>query len=91
MCKNVTAMRRIIDDAKNDCETVYAVIERNRDNRDELVGLVEVFNGILAILYDVNDEGEKSYESHTANFGGNPYALMKQLHLTRGIHRLVAC
>ena len=91
MCKIIDRDQqlRLIEDAKDDFDEVYAVIEHNRDNRDELVGLVGVTNHVLAILFEFTDEGERSYHSKTRNFD-NPRVLTRRLGLT-SMHSLVAC
>ena len=58
MCKNPS---RVIADAKDDTPEVYALYKG-----DELEGLVKVFNGVLAIAYDIITGDELSYFSKSS-------------------------
>lgn len=58
MCKNPN---RVITDAKNDTPEVYALYKGT-----ELEGIVKVFNGVLAIAYDIIGGDELSYYSKSS-------------------------
>ena len=77
MCKNPS---RVIADAKDDTPEVYALYKG-----DELEGLVKVFNGVLAIAYEIIVGDELSYysKSSTKNVT-NMYELVRRLFHVEG-------
>ena len=82
---------RIIEDAKRDFGRVYAVIERNRENVDELIQLIGVMNDTLALLLDISNDGERSVVDRARyKYGMSDRALAKRFGLTSA-NRLVAC
>lgn len=89
---NYDDQARVIEDAKRDFDRVYAVMERNRENRNELVGLVGVMNDSMALLLDLNDEGERNIDGSPVKYhnGIDDRVLARRLHLT-SMHRLVEC
>ena len=81
---------RIIESAKDDFDEVYAILERNRENRDELVGIIGVMNGTLAFLQSIGDDGERSTDDHALyKHGMSRRTLSNRFNLT-SLNRLVA-
>ena len=62
MCKNRRFQRLAIEQSKHECEFVFAAYEFGND----LTHIVRVYNGSLAILYNVNNRGEVSHVEHKA-------------------------
>ena len=62
MCKNARIKNEVIEQAKQDTPDVFAVYEQG----DDLVGIVKVYNRVLAILCDVHRYGDVEYYSKAA-------------------------
>lgn len=61
MCRiiNHNMQARIIEEAKEYHDRVFAVME-DHDDVDELVGIIGILGDTLALLYDINDDQERS-------------------------------
>lgn len=92
MCKNIATQNAVIEQAKEDTPDVFAVYENNND----LVGLVKVYNRVLAILYDIHRYGDVEYYSkETVHDELTPWYVKKLFGLDdrsmRNMFRVVAC
>lgn len=92
MCKNIATQRSVIEQAKEDTPDVFAVYEHDND----LVGLVKVYNRVLAILYDVHRYGDvEYYAKQTIRDELTPWYVKKLFGLDdrsmRNMFRVVAC
>lgn len=92
MCKKYETITTVIEQAKEDTPDVFAVYEPGRD----LVGLVKVYNRVLAILYDVAGDGELSYFRKGRVRGELDWQTVKRLFGLdepglRSLYRVVPC
>lgn len=80
----------IIEESKSCHDRVFAVIE-NRDDADELVGIIGVLGDTLALLYDINDRHERSVvDKARYEQGMSTRTLRRRFGLTN-MDRLIAC
>ena len=92
MCRitNHDEQDRIIEEAKQYHDRVFAVME-NRDDFNELVGIIGVLGDTLALLYDINDDHERSVvDKARYEQGMSTRTLVRRFGLT-SMDRLVAC
>lgn len=92
MCKNARIKNEVIEQAKQDTPDVFAVYEDGED----LVGIVKVYNRVLAILCDVHRYGDVEYYSKAAVKGElAPWYIKKLFGLDdrslRNMFTVVAC
>ena len=90
MCKKMqdaATIRRIIDYEKRDCPRVYAIMERTRDNVDELVGLIKEHTFAEFDVYEYDDGHKRSLGTRWAD---DAWQVMRKLDLTP-MHYLKAC
>lgn len=92
MCKNYRIQNEVIEQAKQDTPDVFAVYEDGED----LVGIVKVYNRVLAILCDVHRYGDVEYYSKAAVKDElEPWYIKKLFGLDdrsiRHMFRVVAC
>lgn len=89
MCRNAHTQSLVIEMAKQDTPEVYAVYEQ--ESTPNLVGLVKVYEGVRAVLFDVFTYGDiESFKSIPV--WGNPSnrTIASWFGLTH-MYRVVAC
>jgi len=92
MCKNRRFQSIAIEQAKHECERVFAIFEFGED----LKHIVRVYNNTLAIIYDVDRYGEVEVAEHKACKGEPTPFFIKKLFgfndwSVRRMYRVVAC
>ncbi len=91
MCKNRRLQTVAIEEAKHECERVFAVFESGED----LKHIVRVYNGVLAIMYDVDRYGECEVSEHKACKDPSPFGIKQLFGFNdwgiRNMYRVVAC
>lgn len=92
MCKDIRTINTVIEQAKEDTPDVFAVYEQG----DDLVGIVKVYNRVLAILCDVHRDGEVEFYGKTSvRENLTPWYIRKLFGLddpsVRNMYRVVTC